>query len=147
LGHPFFALLAYTYLRLYSYRSVFIIEPRFLYFPSTSFRFQATWLHYDQLWEAAFAKIQRQQRLQRFKAKRRALYQVARDLCGDDFEQCVVLWGNGSFSPSFGKGNAPAPNKMLYSFLVEQGVSVIIVDESYSSQISPCHFHDHRKLN
>ena len=101
---------------------------------------QTLWISYDEMWEAAFAKIVRTQRFERFKQKQRALEQVSREICGNDFENCVLLWGNGSFSPSFGKGNPPAPNKALYRYIGEvKKAAIVISDESYSSQIPPCH--------
>ena len=64
---------------------------------------------------------------------------MARELCGDNLDNCILLWGWGSSNPSFGKGYASGPNKMFYRFLGETlGIRLILVDETFSSRSSPC---------
>ena len=50
----------------------------------------------------------------------------------------MILWGNGSKNPSFGKGYASGPNQMFYQFFAEQGCRVIICDEANTSRDSVC---------
>ena len=48
-----------------------------------------------------------------------------------------MLWGDGNFSPSFGKGSPPAPNKKFYRFF-SRFAPVIICKEAHTSKHSCC---------
>ena len=94
--------------------------------------------HYEALDKEAFARQVRKTRSYCFQQTHRALKQVLREICGDrNPSECVLLWGNGNFSPSFGKGYAPTPNKKLYRYC-SQFLPVILCDERNTSKKSFC---------
>ncbi len=53
------------------------------------------------------------------------------------FSECVVIWGNGGFSPTGQGGHASAPNKKLRIGL-SQFVPIIMVGERNTSKLTAC---------
>ena len=94
--------------------------------------------HLNTLTEEAFVWQKRKTRFHCSRSTQRALHQVMREVCGGrDPSDCFLLWGNGSFSPSFGKGSPSAPNKKFYRFF-SRFLPVILCDERYTSKRSCC---------
>ena len=53
-------------------------------------------------------------------------------------ENCLIIWGNGSFGPCY-KGHRAAPNKRLrYLLRVQCGLNIVLSDERNTSKLTCC---------
>jgi hypothetical protein len=94
------------------------------------------------LWEERWAEGRklkyRRQRFRLYQREQREVARICRELCGGiPVKDCVVLWGNGSFGPTF-HGYAAAPNVGLRTKLAQHGLEIRMVNEHYTSQYAAC---------
>ena len=53
-------------------------------------------------------------------------------------ENCLIIWGDGNFGPSY-KGHRAAPNKRLrYLLRVQCGLNIVLSDERNTSKLTCC---------
>ena len=76
-------------------------------------------------------------RFHTYQQTQRAYGMIAKQLTDGQPSKCIVLWGNGSFGPTF-HGHASAPNKKLREKLAHHGVNIVLSNEYNTSKFTAC---------